>query len=51
MEGGGYEDIELSLGMYLGTYLPEKAVKSFLGTVLVENRIDQAPQMFSVACA
>ena len=31
--------------MYLGTYLPKKAAKSFLGMVLAENRMDQAGQM------
>lgn len=45
MEGEGYEGIKLSLGMYLGSYLPRKAAKSFLGMVLAENRMDQAPQM------
>lgn len=45
MEGEGYEGIRLSLGMYLGTYLPKKAAKSFLGMVLAENRMDQAGQM------
>lgn len=45
VEGEGYEGIKLSLGMYLGTYLPNKAAKSFLGTVLAENKMDQAPEM------
>lgn len=50
-EGEGYEGIKLSLGMYLGTCLSKKAAKSFLGIVLAEDRMDQAPQMiFSVTC-
>jgi len=45
VEGEGYGGIRLSLGIYLGTYLQKKAAQSFLGMVLAENRMDQAPQM------